>query len=261
MGATTILTMLLLCSIASEVFTTTEDEVVKRIKVWEDRIQHTELDADEVNFPLFLHDGDGEKDTHESEVIDNLYNENITKLEDLLDFDQTTENNNNGSMWTIFHKITTNNVTKEGVTKISSSSVLPLIKTALGSISEEHMSVLALGALLPMMMMVLPFAVMAVIVPIFLVIGITMFGVVTSSFFFMPLALFGFGLFAVTDNFFSDGTSNFDDFSSFESFPSVEKIDTIGEKIEKAIEKVESIADDELPVQFNNNNNVPRTFF
>jgi len=256
MGATTILTMLLLCSIASEVFTTTEDEVVKRIKVWEDRIQHTELDADEVNFPLFLHDGDGE-----GEVIDNSHNEKITKLEDLLDFDQTTENNNNGSMWTIFHKITTNNVTKEGVTQISSSSVLPLIKTALGSISEEHMSVLALGAVLPMMMMVLPFAVMAVIVPIFLVIGITMFGVVTSSFFFMPLALFGFGLFAVTDNFFSDDTSSFDDFSSFESFPSVEKIDTIGEKIEKAIEKVESIADDELSVQFNNNNNVPRTFF
>merc|ERR1711970_1518728 len=151
--------------------------------------------------------------------------------------------------------------TKEGVTQIASSSLLPLIKTALSSISEENMSVLALGAVLPMMMMVLPFAVMAVIVPIFLVIGITMFGVVTSSFFFMPLALFGFGLFAVTDNFFSDDTSSFDDFSSFESFPSVEKIDTIGEKIEKAIEKVESIADDELPVQFNNNNNVPRTFF
>jgi len=261
MGATTILTMLLLCSIASEVFTTTEDEVVKRIKVWEDRIQHTELDADEVNFPLFLHDGDEEKDTHEGEVIDNSYNENITKLEDLLDFDQTTENNNNGSMWTIFHKITTNNVTKEGVTQISSSSVLPLIKTALSSISEEHMSVLALGAVLPMMMMVLPFAVMAVIVPIFLVIGITMFGVVTSSFFFMPLALFGFGLFAVTDNFFSDETSSFDDFSSFENFPSVEKIDIIGEKIEKAIEKVESIADDELPLHINSNNNVPRTFF
>jgi len=257
MGATTILTMLLLCSIASEVFTTTEDEVVKRIKVWEDRIQHTELDADEVNFPLFLHDGDEEKDTHEGEVIDS-HNENIG---DLLDFNQTAESNKNGSMWTIFHKITTNNVTKEGVTQISSSSVLPLIKTALSSISEEHMSVLALGAVLPMMMMVLPFAVMAVIVPIFLVIGITMFGVVTSSFFFMPLALFGFGLFAVTDNFFSDETSSFDDFSSFENFPSVEKIDIIGEKIEKAIEKVESIADDELPLHINSNNNVPRTFF
>merc|ERR1719376_175280 len=229
--------------------------------VWEDRIQHTDLDADEVNFPLFLHDDDGEKDTHESEVIDNLHNENITKLGDLLDFGQTTENNNNGSMFTIFHKITTNNVTKEGVTQISSSSVLPLIKTALGSISEEHISVLALGAVLPMMMMVLPFAMMAVIVPIFLVIGITMFGVVTSSFFFMPLSLFGFGLFAVTDNFFSDESSSFDDFFSFESFPSVEKIDIIGEKIEKAIEKVESIVDDELPLHINNNNNVPRTFF
>jgi len=259
MAVTTLLTMLLLCSIASEVFTTTEDE--KRIKVWEDRIQHTDLDADELNFPLFLHDEDGEKDKQDSEVIDKLQNENITKLGDILDFDQTTENNNNGSMFTIFHKITTNNVTKEGVTQIASSSVLPLIKTALGSISEEHFSVLALGAVLPVMMMVLPFAMMAVIVPIFLVIGITMFGVVTSAFFFMPLALFGFGLFAVTGNFFSDGTSSFDDFSSFESFPSVEKIDIIGEKIEKAIEKVESITDDELPLHINNNNNVPRTFF
>jgi len=256
MAVTTLLTMLLLCCIASEVFTTTEDEVVKRIKVWEDRIQHTDLDADEVNFPLFLHDEEGEKETHESEVVGN-----ITKLGDLLDFDPTTENNNNESMFTIFHKITTNNVTKEGVTQIASSSVLPLIKTALGSISEEHFSVLALGAVLPMMMMVLPFAMMAVIVPIFLVIGITMFGVVTSAFFFMPLALFGFGLFAVTDNFFSDESSSFDDFSSFENFPSVEKIDIIGEKIEKAIEKVESIADDELPLHINSNNNVPRTFF
>ena len=196
---------------------------------------------------------------HNSFVL--LYHENLTNLEDLLDFDQATENNNNGSMFTIFHKITTNNVTKEGITHIPSSSVLPLIKTALGSISEEHMSVLALGAVLPLMMMVLPFAMMAVIVPIFLVIGITMFGVVTSSFFFMPLALFGFGLFAVTDNFFSDESSSFDDFSAFENFPSVEKIDTIGEKIEKAIEKVESIADDELPLHISNNNDVPRTFF
>jgi len=261
MAVTTLLTILLLCCIASEVFTTTEDEVVKRIKVWEDRIQHTDLDADEVNFPLFLHDEEGEKETHESEVVDNSPSENITKLGDLLDFDPTTENNNNESMFTIFHKITTNNVTKEGVTQIASSSVLPLIKTALGSISEEHFSVLALGAVLPMMMMVLPFAMMAVIVPIFLVIGITMFGVVTSAFFFMPLALFGFGLFAVTDNFFSDESSSFDDFSSFENFPSVEKIDIIGEKIEKAIEKVENIADDELPLHINSNNNVPRTFF
>jgi len=260
MAVTTLLTMLLLCSITSEVLSTTEEEVEKRIKVWEDRIQHTDLDADEVNFPLFLYDGDGVKDTNDK-VIDNLHNENLTMLEDLLDFDEAAETNNNGSMFTIFHKITTNNVTKEGVTQISSSSVLPLIKTALGSISEEHMSVLALGAVLPLMMMVLPFAMMAVIVPIFLVIGITMFGVVTSAFFFMPLALFGFGLFAVTDNFFSDESSSFDEFSAFENFPSVEKIDTIGEKIEAAIEKVENIADDESPLYISNNNNVPRTFF
>merc|ERR1711874_648405 len=155
----------------------------------------------------------------------------------------------NSSIITFFHKITTNNVTKEGVTKIPSTSVLPLIKTALGSISEEHVSILLLGAILPLMMMVLPFAVMAIIIPIFLIVGLLMFGAVTSSFFFMPLALFGFGVYAATD------------ISGFEI--DSEEIGNLGERVEEAIEKVEDIPDseNEVPFQITNNNNVPRLFF
>jgi len=221
-----------------------EDETEKRIKVWEDRIQHTELDADEVNFPLFLHEK--EKLNDADEVV-NTYNENVIDAHDQEDFilEEDTKDRNS-SIITFFHKITTNNVTKEGVTKIPSTSVLPLLKTALGSISEEHVSVLLLGAILPLMMMVLPFAVMAVIIPIFMVVGFLMFGAVTSSFFFLPLALFGFGVYAATDS------------SGFEI--DLDEIGNLEEKVEEAIEKVEDIPDEE-PFQITNNNNVPRLFF
>jgi hypothetical protein len=235
--------LLFVFSIGSVVCAEQEDETEKRIKVWEDRIQHTDLDADEVNFPLFLHEQ--EKLNDADEVVDTIISYN--DQEDF-NFEEDTKDRNS-SIITFFHKITRNNVTKEGVTKIPSTSVLPLIKTALGSISEEHVSILLLGAILPLMMMVLPFAVMSAIIPIFLVVGLLMFGAVTSSFFFMPLALFGFGVYAATD------------ISGFEI--DLDEIGNLGEKVEEAIEKVEDIPDSEheVPFQITNNNNVPRLFF
>jgi len=237
-------------SIGSIVCAQQEDETEKRIKVWEDRIQHTDLDADEVNFPLFLHEQEKLNDADEVVDIISAYNENVIDTHDQEDFNfEDDTKDSNSSIITFFHKITTNNVTKEGVTKIPSTSVLPLIKTALGSISEEHVSILLLGAILPLMMMVLPFAVMAIIIPIFMVVGLLMFGAVTSSFFFMPLALFGFGVYAATD------------ISGFEI--DLEEIGNLGERVEEAIEKVEDIPDSEheVPFQITNNNNVPRLFF
>jgi len=256
MTLTHLMRLLFICAIINEVYAVTDDENEKLIKVWEDRIQHTDLDADEVNFPLFLHTNNDE--TKADDVIETDMFESIEKHEDQNDFDRISEHSN-GSIITFFHKVTTNNVTKEGVTRIPSTQVLPLIRTVLGTISEENLTILGLGAVLPIMTMILPFAAMAVIVPIFLVIGIAMFGVVTSSFFFMPLALFGFGLYAATDfDFFSEKTSSFDD---FENFPNMEEIGTIGDKIEKAIEKVENMPDDESLIEINSNNDVPRTFF
>jgi len=258
MTLTHLMRLLLICAVINNVYAVTDDENEKAIKVWEDRIQHTDLDADEVNFPLFLHTNNDETNADDIIETDRFENDKIETHEDLNDFNRISLHSN-GSIITFFHKVTTNNVTKEGVTKIPSTQVLPLIRTVLGSISEEHLTILGLGAVLPIMMMILPFAAMAVIVPIFLVIGIAMFGVVTSSFFFMPLALFGFGLYAATDfDFFSEKTSSFDE---FENFPNMEEIGAIGEKIEKAVEKVENMPDDESPIEINSNNDVPRTFF
>jgi len=241
-----LVSLLFVFSFASIVCTELEDDTEKRIKVWEDRIQHTDLDADEVNFPLFLHEQ--EKLNDADEVADKVfsYDENINDAHEQEDINFDEDTNTNSSIITIFHKITTNNGTKEGVTKIPSTSVLPLIKTALGSISEEHVLILLSGAILPLLMMVMPFAVMAVIIPIFLVVGLLMFGAVTSSFFFMPLALFGFGVYAATD------------ISGFEI--DLDEIGNLSEKVEEAIQKVEDIPD-EVPFQITNNYNVPRLFF
>ena len=235
-----------------------EDEHEKLVKVWKDRIQHTDLDADEVNFPLFI---DDEVKPSDAEVVEiPSVSENITYELANYDINDYTEDNNS-SIITFFHKITTNNITRQGVTKIPSSSVLPLIKTALGSLSGENAAILALGGLLPLLMLSLPFVVMSIVIPMFLVVGLTMFGVVTSSLFFMPLALFGFGLYAASGSnldFLSDRVSAFDEFSSFENFPSFEEIENIGDKIEKALGNI-TIADEEV-FQVNNNS-VPRWFF
>jgi hypothetical protein len=236
-----------------------ENKQEKLIKVWKDRIQHTELDADEVNFPLFI---DDEVKPSLVEVADiPSESENITYEFANYDFNNYTEDNNS-SIITFFHKITTNNVTRQGVTKIPSSSMLPLIKTALGSLSGENAAILALGGLLPLLMLSLPFVVMSVVIPIFLVVGLTMFGVVTSSLFFLPLALFGFGLYAASGSnldFLSDRVSAFDDFSSFENFPTFEEIENIGDKIEKVLGNI-TIAEEQSSFQMNNDS-VPRWFF
>jgi len=238
------------------------NEGEKLVKVWKDRIQHTDLDADEVNFPLFI---DGEVQPSDAEVaeIPSLGEINTDELGNEANYDihEYTGNYNN-SIITFFHKITTNNVTRQGVTTIPSSSVLPLIKTALGSLSGENAAILALGGLLPLFMLSLPFVVMSVVIPVFLVVGLTMFGVVTSSMFFMPLALFGFGLYAASGSnldFLSDRVSGFDEFSSFENFPTFEELENIGDKIEKALGNI-TFSEEESSFQMNNNS-VPRWFF
>merc|ERR1712123_254336 len=86
---------------------------------------------------------------------------------------------NNSSIITFFHKITSNNVTRQGVTPIPSSSVLPLIKTASRSVAGENALLLALGGLLPLLMMALPFAIISVVILRFLFTGwgVIMFGI------------------------------------------------------------------------------------
>eukprot|EP00091_Calanus_sinicus_P014829 TRINITY_DN3251_c0_g1_i3.p1 TRINITY_DN3251_c0_g1~~TRINITY_DN3251_c0_g1_i3.p1 ORF type:complete len:258 (-),score=31.26 TRINITY_DN3251_c0_g1_i3:200-973(-) len=236
-----------------------ENKHEKLVKVWKDRIQHTDLDADEVNFPLFI-DEDVNQIGVELANMPSISEKIPYGVENYIVSDNSEDNNS--SIITFFHKITTNNVTRSGVTKIPSSSVMPLIKTALGSLSGENAAILALGGLLPLLMLSLPFVVMAVVIPVFLVVGLTMFGVVTSSMFFLPLALFGVGLYAASGSnldFLTDRVFAFDEFSSFENLPTFEEVENIGDKIEKAFENI-TIAEEESPFQMNNNS-VPRLFF
>jgi len=157
--------IVLLCSIALKVGADElEDDNEKLVKVWKDRIQHTDLGADEVNFPLFLHKDEpninaGEEGSQDITSIDKI-DDDIESDDDFSDY----ATDNNSSIITFFHKRTSNNVTRQGVTQIPSSSVLPLKKSALSSVSGENAILLALGGLLPFLMKVLPFALIIIMV-------------------------------------------------------------------------------------------------
>merc|ERR1712123_484895 len=106
---------------------------------------------------------------------------------------------NNSSIITFFHKITSNNITK-----MPSSSVLPLIKTTLRSVSGENALLFTLGGLLPVLMMALPLAIMFVVILRFLLIGwvITMFGGIEGFNYWINywwVIMFGIGADGISD--------------------------------------------------------------
>jgi len=221
----------------------------KLIKVWEDRIQHAELDADEVNFPLFIDD----------HINDDIYHEK-TDEETVNDEDSSSynshyyelQNNSEPGMITIRHKVTTNNSTKEGVTVLHSSDVFPMIKNAMNSMTEENMMFLGVGTLLPFLGLLLPFALMAFIVPIMLMVVMSMFGIASAALLFSPMALFGLGAYALSENFFTG--SDFDALNTFdESFQALEKVENLDEEIEKVIE---SISEEEVSLDTTTSNNI-----
>jgi len=241
-----------------------EDTNEKIIKVWEDRIQHAALDADEVNFPLFIEDNvqdvgaDDVKLTMEDNVTEaTTYQETQTNEFIFPEIHEINEKHNN-SIITFFHKITTNNVTRHGVTTIPSSSLVPLLKTALGSLSGESALILGLGGLLPLLMMSLPLVVMMIVMPVIFIIISTMFGILASGMVFVPLVIFAIGISSVTDFQFLDKMSDFDEFSSFENFPSLEEIERIDEIINMDMENITNFGEESIKM---NNNNVPRSLY
>ena len=241
-----------------------EDTNEKIIKVWEDRIQHAALDADEVNFPLFIEDNvqDVGADDVKLTLEDNdkettTYQETQTN-EFIFPEKHVFNEKHNNSIITFFHKITTNNVTRQGVTTIPSSSLVPLLKTALGSLSGESALILGLGGLLPLLMMSLPLVVMMIVMPVIFIIISTMFGILASGMVFVPLVIFAIGISSVTDFQFLDKMSDFGEFSSFENFPSLEEIERIDEIINMDFENSTKFGEETIKL---NNNNVPRSLY
>jgi len=233
--------------------TTIDESNEKLIRVWEDRVQNTELDADDVNFPLFLEpDSSLEKDSlfepkpevnsHASQVVDALETQDI-----------------NHGFITIRSNFTSNNITRHDVSHIPMHAVGPLIKNALSSLAGEDWSIVALGGLLPLMALFVPITFMAVMLPILLTITLTMFGIVTSLLFFAPMALILFGTFLGVQtvlDFPAEELFNFDPFSQFENFEAFD--DVVLEKIQNAVKNI-TIADEETTFK-PTVNNIPRFF-
>merc|ERR1711915_559465 len=227
----------------------------KLIRVWEDRIQNTELDADEVNFPLFLEPDLSLKNESLSEPVPEE-NSHASQVVDALE----TPDINHGFI-TIRSNFTSNNITRHDVSHIPMHAVGPLIKNALSSLTGEDLSIVALGGLLPLLALFLPLTVMTVMLPILLIMTVTMFGVMTSALFFSPLALMMFGTYLATESFFespSDKVSNLDPFSQFENFEAFDDVDGISEKIQNAVENI-TVADEETTFK-STVNNIPRFF-
>jgi len=239
------------------------DDAEKVMKVWEDRVQHADLDADEVNFPYFLKDTLGDLPSEEvTEHVDaDTINNDDTNLSDDLSPEYVHLNtHSNSSMFTFYHSITSNNVTRQGVTTVSSSSLLPFLKQALSSVSEESALLLAVGGLLPMLMISLPMMMMTVMVPVLLMMAVASFGLLASLVMFLPLIIFGFIMFAVTDVGMEYMDYAFDSFDkTFESFPELEEIEKIDNIINIDVENITKVEDNSsFQVQ---NNNFPRYLY
>jgi len=169
------------------------------------------------------------------------------------DFPSYAEEKNSSNFITILHKITSDNITRHGVTTIPSSLVLELIETGLGSVSGDTVFLVAMVALLPVMLLSMPFLVMLTMVPILVMIVLLMTGVYTSALVLMPIGLLGFGLYAAMDYDLHDFINE-----KVSQIPSFEEIEMIGQKISEAMENIE-VAEEEA--NFQKNNSIPRLFY
>jgi len=162
--------------------------------------------------------------------------------------------NNNSSLITIFHKISSDNITRHGVTTIPSSLIISLLETAVGSLSGETLFLLVLGGLLPVLMISMPFVVTLAMAGLLIMIVLLMTGVFTSTLVFMPLTLVMFGLYLAMDtdlhNFIGE---------QIENIPSLEEIERIGQAISEAMENMEVSEEENIFEQ--NDYSVPRVLF
>jgi len=95
------------------------------------------------------------------------------------------------SMITFYHKTSVNNKTREGVTKVPSSQVLPLMRTVWNSLSSDSHMALGFGALLPFLGLLLPVMIFATIIPIVVLVMVSVFGFMSGALVLLPLLLTG----------------------------------------------------------------------
>jgi len=95
------------------------------------------------------------------------------------------------SMITIYHKMTVDNKTREGVAKVPSSQVLPFMRTVWNSLSSDSHMALGFGALLPFLGLLLPVMIFATIIPIIVLVMVSVFGFMSGALVLLPLLLTG----------------------------------------------------------------------
>merc|ERR1711862_1006902 len=95
------------------------------------------------------------------------------------------------SMLTIYHKMTVDNHTREGVTKVPSSELMPFMRTVWNSLSRDSHMPLGIGAFLPFLGIILPFVIMAAVIPMIFFIMLSVFGMMSGILVLLPLMLTG----------------------------------------------------------------------
>jgi len=95
------------------------------------------------------------------------------------------------SMITFYHKMTVDNKTREGVAKVSSSQVMPFMRTVWNSLSSDSHLALGVGAFLPFLGLLLPAIIFATIIPIIFLVMFSVFGLMSGALVLMPLLLTG----------------------------------------------------------------------
>ena len=95
------------------------------------------------------------------------------------------------SMITVYHKMTVDNKTREGVAKVPSSQLMPIMRRVWDSLSSDSHMALGFGAFLPFLGLLLPLVIFAAIVPIILLVMVSMFGIMSGALVLLPLLLTG----------------------------------------------------------------------
>jgi len=136
------------------------------------------------------------------------------------------------SMLTIYHKMTVDNHTREGITKVPSADLMPFMRTVWNSLSRDSHMALGIGAFLPFLGIILPFVIFATVIPLIFLIMISVFGMMSGILVLMPLMLTGllgsentFPLEKMIEEMFLDEFVGSDNVNKI--FEAIEKVDTI----------------------------------
>ena len=153
------------------------------------------------------------------------------------------------SMITFYHKTRVNNKTREGVAKVPSSQVLPLMRTVWNSLSSDSHMALGFGALLPFLGLLLPVMIFATIIPIVVLVMVSVFGFMSGALVLLPLLLTGLigdGALPVDrmiEEFFLeefDGAATLEQILNEDFEEITEKLD-IEDSTDKAVDEIEEI--------------------